>query len=171
MKHMEKHKWRPPRVVRAPWLTSAMSLAMTCSSLQGRWYSRNLWWWSMHRAMKKVPSASCTPGRSRAGSLCAELTKPRRIPNMHTRDPGIRSWAKKSAHATWQQQANIHQGVTVSTTGLVLKEGNICATAKMPSQVKMAPQMAKAYPAGVTRLWYFSLNSSLVAPKAPVKEP
>ena len=61
-----------PSAVKAPWLTSAMSLGMTCCNLQGRWYSRHSQRWSIHSAMKKVPSARSTPsGRSRAGSLCA----------------------------------------------------------------------------------------------------
>ena len=67
-----KHISPSPSAVKAPWLTSAMSLGMTCCNPQGRWYSRHSRRWSIHSAMKKVPSARSTPsGRSRAGSLCA----------------------------------------------------------------------------------------------------
>ena len=113
------------------------------------------------------------------------------MPNMQAIAPIMTSCAKKRVHAHWKMHAPIHQGVIVVTIGLARYDGNICATANTPSQMKMGPQIEKAKPQqkqsrepvdyafckkrpgpdGVRRVWYLALRLLLVGPKAPVKEP
>ena len=68
------------------------------------------------------------------------------MPNMQAIAPIMTSCAKKRVHAHWKTHAPIHQGVMVVTIGLARYDGNICATANTPSQMKMGPQIEKAKP-------------------------